>query len=226
MSGSIKNNGSAYGSYGASSLGLTVSTLLFWGKVGSTAYSVGSGYQYIGTYSAWAFQLEIYINQGSGELRFYSSSVGEIAIATGSPTTWFYFALIVNGTNVTVETSIPGSNSWTTVASFSVTAASSDVAWFDSATSAWLRSARLYNIAMNQAGRLAEKNSRTPVNTTNLVAAWADGETPVAATWGNDTSGNGRNLSVSGTAVYDSDDPIAGSPPPTINKAFFFGMGL
>src|SRR5690606_25684573 len=77
------------------------------------------------------------------------------------------------------------------------------------------RSLRVYTTVHPLADLLADLDS----NTATLSGLWAryiDGPTPSAAAFGTDQSGNGRNLTVSGTAVTDSDDPVASSGPDPI----------
>lgn len=73
--------------------------------------------------------------------------------------------------------------------------------------------ARAFTTALTAAQITAEKNSTTPVITASLWGDW-----PLQSN-GNDTSGNGRNWSASGSVTYNTiDEPIAGSLTGTLSK--------
>jgi hypothetical protein len=220
MPGSILNNGSAWGQRVAST------TLATW-SLGAHAealasqYSSGTQWEYlieIGD-TVFNYRWQIYTDNVANTLEFYSPETNAVVIASGSPTTWGYFRLVKStSTSFALEYVAAGGSSFTTIASTTVSNANlanwnifRAIVDAGTCSNAGIRSWRLHSPPLSQANQLLERASRTPVNTTDLYAAYADGDTPVAATWGNDTSGNSRHLTVTGTAVYDSGDPIASS---------------
>jgi hypothetical protein len=231
VSGSIYNNGSAWGQWSGTT------TLLTWsigahGLILASQYGSGTQYEYIFEVgdTAFNYRWQIYTDNNANTLAFYSPETNEVIIATGSPTTWGYFRLVkATATTFALEYVAQGGTSFTTIAS--TTVSSSNLANWNifraivdagTCTNAAARSWRLHSPPLSQADQLLERASNVPVNTTDLKDAYCDGSTPVAATWGQSTGSAARHLTVTGTAVYNIDDPISSGTAIASHTAFLY----
>ena len=217
MAGSIYLASTAWGRQYGISLSATSWTYSGWIEVAATTYT--------NTAEQYRIMLEVdlandnwyafYTDSTNDQILFGSNETGAIVVASGANTSWIYYRMVRNGTNLLVEVSTNGI-SFTTVASFTISSSNLFGYWVnnwypgDIPCFAYYRSIRLWvGIAFSQAQSISESASAVPVITTNLRGGYADGATPVAATWGTDINSSGNNLTLTGTAVYDASDPIS-----------------
>jgi hypothetical protein len=214
MAGSVRNQNSARGNN--ATINTANVTVGAWIRAGATSYTTGPRYQYLIEVGipARVYAYQIFTDTNDDQLKFYSDETGEVTILSSSSVAWIYCRLVKNGTTVTLEYRTEFSSTWNTVTTFTVSA--TNVTWhafFDTwfadglCVDGYLRSAGIWEAVLTQAESLTESNSPTAVRTTNLRGYYAGGATPDAATWGTSTP-SGTNLTQSGTAVADADDPI------------------
>jgi len=124
--------------------------------------------------------------------------------------TWYHVAMVKSGTTLYLYVGGSLSLTITNVADNDLTAGA--MLWGHWSTGGdqllgRLSYSRAWTTALNSTQIATERDSTTPVVTTGLWGDWP------LQTNGNDTSGNGRNLTSNGSVSWDtSDEPISGGP--------------
>lgn len=215
MTTSIDNNGSARGVY-ASSLAASAFTLRFWIK-----WSPGADGVVFGTNSANPYTVS-YIDGGDGLFYYYGvqTSYSWVPVTnTNLDSTWVHIAVTYDGTTWRWFWRRDTDGSYTT----GPTQASAGgglpaLSWlFDPSFGTTppdkvsFQNIRVSSVDLNTTDLMADSTSNTAVDAgTTLEGEWANGPSPGVSTWQNDTSGNSRNMTPSGTATVDNTTPVTG----------------
>lgn len=228
MSGSVNNNNSGYG-VRTTGVALSLVDLGFWFRWGPNSFTSGPRYQYaleLGIPGVY-YEFQVYSdNNGAGTIAFYGDTDGETVIFSGANSDWNYFRFVKDGTDVRLYVSPQGTDTFTLVLQYVGPPDDIDrIEIFQTGANdglcveGTLRSMRGYSSLSSEAKWVAEKNSRVPIDTVDMVFNYADYEDPDAATWG--VAASGLDLTQFGTVLYSPLDPI---PDTVTNNTLFFAM--
>lgn len=225
MAGSIKNNGSAWGvttTVPAGSFKVVGWFLVTTATITENSYQTFLEVGWTGGFNRVAF------DPFENNIYWAGNGYGVIAPQGTVENQWIRVMFTRDGNDWAIYWAMPDDTAWTLVTTWTTSAATTFISVFYSyADSAYLafdgyvRSLRVYTT-----GTISEIFDETLLRTPTIStwAGWADLTTPVDL--GTDMSGNGRNLTVTGTESQWSDDPIVGGDTVVVYNAAFFGMNF
>lgn len=181
-------------------------TFIFWGRRATAGDGSPHAFATLtSSNNAW----ELYAFEG--DMRMWVDASSADNTVKSAETGWHFFALVRSGSTVTLYHRADADASLSSMSAGTSTGAIASHYWFswndgatDAATQEQVRCGRLWNVALTSTQILAESRKSTPVVTSGIVASYAHDSHLTA---GVDSSGNGYNLTTSGTGATSSDQP-------------------
>lgn len=182
-------------------------TLTFWGKRPTSGDGSPHAFATLtSSNNAW----EMYHLEGDARLWINAAS-SDNTLASSTTNVWYFFALVRSGSTVTLYHRTDAASSLSSTSAGTSNGSLTSIHYFswndgstDGGTVEQIRAGRLWNTALTSTQILAESRKSTPVVTSGLVQAYTflNSTSP-----GTDTSGNGYNLTTSGTGGNSGDQP-------------------
>lgn len=222
----VANNGSAWGK--RTSLGLTGDfTVCGWAKLTSGSFNSKSIFALYPTTAGAGESIRVDANNSGDVYLAYATSYDWKGPSTDHNNIWRHYVVSRTGSTIIIYQRAETDVVYTSWASFTYTDSFAQLNLFASQyeeqiAACSIRSWRIHNDNLaNEAAWMAESLSATPVVTSSLVGAYADGTNPGAAptSWYIDTSTAAVNLTATGTAVQDATDPITPPSGTTVNPS-------